>query len=132
MKIKAKLNSRFKITNLGKLSWFLGIEFECKNNSIKVNQSRYIEKISKFGMVDCKPCSTLCEMDIKKTNDKVNLINKKPYHEIIGSLIYIMVATRPDIYYKITRLSQDLTKPNSFYLTKAKHILHYLKSTISH
>ena len=74
-----------------------------------MNQSRYIEKIlSKFGMADCKPRSTPCEMDIKKTSDKVNLIDSKPYREIIGSRIYIMVPKRPDICYTVTRLSLDI------------------------
>ena len=92
-----------------------------------MNQSRYIKKIwSKFGMADCNPRSTLCKMDIKKTSDEVDLIDSKPYREIIGSLIYIMVATRRDICYRVTRLFQDLAKPNSFQLTKLKHILCYL------
>ena len=68
-------------------------------------------------------------MDIKKTSDKVDLIDSKPYWEINVSLIYIMVATRSDICYIITRLSQSLAKPNSFHLTKAKHVLRYLKGT---
>ena len=90
IKIKTKLNSRFKMTDLGKLSWFLGIQFECKNSTIKMNQSRYIKKIlSKFSMANFKPRSTPCEMDINKTSDKVDLLDSKPYHEIIGSLIYI-------------------------------------------
>ena len=98
-----------------------------------MNQSRYIKKIlSKFGMSDCKPRSTPCKMYITKTSNKVDLIYNKPYQEIIGSLIYIMVATRPDICYIGTRLSQDLVKLNFFHLTKAKHILHYLKGTINH
>ena len=42
--IKTRLKFRFKMTDLGKLSWFLGIQFECENNSIKMNQSRYIKK----------------------------------------------------------------------------------------
>ena len=71
-------------------------------------------------------------MDITKTSDKVDLIDSKPYNEIIGSLIYIMVAKRPDIIHAVTKLSQDLTKPNSFHLMKAKHILRYLKDIISH
>ena len=70
-------------------------------------------------------------MDIKKTSDGVDLIDKKPYREIIGSLIYIMVVTRPDICYTVTRLSQDLAKPNSFHLTKAKHVLRYSKGKIN-
>ena len=74
-----------------------------------MNESRYIEKIlSKFSQ-----------------------FNSKPYHEIIGSLIYIIIARRPDICYTVTRLSQDLAKPNSFHLMKAKYILHYLKGTIN-
>ena len=126
-----QMNSRFKMTDLGKLSWFLGIQFECENNTIKMNQSRYIEKISsKFGIADCKPCSTPCKMDIMKTRCEVDLIESKSY-EIIGSLIYIMIATRPDISYTVTRLSQDLAKPKSFHSTKAKHVLHYLKGTIN-
>ena len=43
----------------------------------------------------------------------------------------IMVATRPDVCYTVTRLSQDLAKPNSFHLMKAKHVLRYLKDTIN-
>ena len=132
LQVKTGLNSRFKMTDLGQLSWFLGIQFECKNNTIKMNQSRYIEKIlSKFSMADCKPCSTPCEMDVTKTSDKVDLIISKPYCEIIGSLKYVMVATRPDICYTVTRLYQDLAKPNSFHLMKAKHVLCYLKGTIN-
>ena len=125
MEIKTRVNSRLKMTDSGQLSWFLGIEFECENNNfIEMNQSRYIKKIlSKFGMADCKSYSTPCEMDITKTNDKVNLIESKHYREIIGSLIYVIIATRPDICYTVTRLSQDLAKPNSFHLTKVKHVL---------
>ena len=132
MQIKTRLNSRFKMTDLGQLSWFLIIQFECKNNTIKMNHSRCIDKIlSKCGMANCKPRSTLCEIDIMKTGDKVDSKESKPYREIIGSLIYIMVATRPDICYTVTRFSQDQAKPNSFHLTRAKHILHYLKGTIN-
>ena len=96
----------------------------------KRNQSRYIEKIlSKFAMADCKPHSTPCEMNITKPIDEVDLIDSKPY-QIISSLMYIMVVTRPDICYTvIIRLSQ--AKPNSFLLIKAKHVLHYLKGTIN-
>ena len=54
-------------------------------------------------MANCKPRSTSCEMDIKKTSDKINFIDSKTYHEIIGRLIYIMVATRPDMSYTVTR-----------------------------
>ena len=76
-----------------------------------MNQSRYSKKIlSNLGMVDCKPGSTQCEMDITKTSDEVSLINYKPYSEIIGSLIYIMVATTPDICYTVRVPKRSETK----------------------
>ena len=70
MQIKTRQNSKFKMSDIGKLPWFLGIQFECKNNTIKMNQSRYTEKISKIGMADCKPRSTPCEIDITKKGTK--------------------------------------------------------------
>ena len=72
-----------------------------------MNQS--IKKIfSKFGKADCKPHSTPCKMDIKKTSEEVDLIDSKPYQKIIGSLIYIMIATRPDICYTVTSFLKTL------------------------
>ena len=57
-----------------------------------MNQSRYIEKIlAKFGMADYKPRSTPWEMDITKTSDEVDLINNKPYREIIGKVINLPI-----------------------------------------
>ena len=78
-------------------------------------------------MADCKPHSTLCEMDIMKRSDKVNLIDSKTYQEIIGSLIYIMVVTRPDICHTVTRLSQDLAKTKFFPFNKDKMCLTLFK-----
>ena len=75
--------------------------------------------------------TTTCEMDITKTNDEVDLIDSKPYREIIVSLKHLLVATRTDNCYTVTRLSQDLAKSNSFNLTKAKHGLSYLKGAIN-
>ena len=63
-----------------------------------------------FSMAFYKSHSTLSKMALTKTSDKVDLIESKPYREVIGSLKYVMVATRPDIYYTVTRLSQDLKK----------------------
>ena len=53
-------------------------------------------------MADCKICSTLCKMDITKTSDEIDLIDSKRYREIIGTLIYMMLATRPKICYTVT------------------------------
>ena len=77
------------MTDLGKLSWFLGLQSECKNSTIKMNQSRYKENIlSMFGMTDCKPRSIPCEIDIKKICDEVDLIHSKPNVKLLAVNIF--------------------------------------------
>ena len=52
------------------------------------------------------------------------------YRAIVGSLIYVMTGTRPDLCYVVTKLSQNMSKPTQANLNTAKHVLGYLKGTI--
>ena len=51
------------------------------------------------------------------------------YREMIGSLMYLSVMTRPDITFAITTLSQYLESPTITHLIAVKHVIHYLKGT---
>lgn len=120
--------------DLGKISYFLGIPFEQKEEEIKMNQKRYILKmLERFGMSNCKPRSTPCELkldsDSNEEGDSNEVVNPKEYREIVGSLIYAMTCTRPDISWIVSKLSQTLAKPNVENLVAAKHVLRYLKGT---
>ena len=48
---------------------------------------------------------------------------------MVGSLIYVMTGTRPDLPYIVTKLPQKMSKPAQANLGIAKHILRYLKGT---
>lgn len=62
-KVKEKLQSKFKMKDLGHLSHFIGIDFTQEEGTVKMNQSRYIEKIlERFGMADCKTRATPSEV----------------------------------------------------------------------
>ena len=94
---KDKMKSDFRMTDLGKISYFLGIDFTQENGVIKMNQKRYIQKLLDcFGMSDCKPRTTPCEQRLEKGNDS-EMVDSKRYREILGSLTYLMTSTRPDI-----------------------------------
>ena len=58
------------------------------------------------------------------------LSDPRIYSEIVGSLIYVMTATRPDLCYIVTKLSQKMSEPTVAYLGAAKHVLRYLKGYI--
>src|SRR6218665_1698016 len=50
----------------------------------------------------------------------------------LGSLIYAMSATRPDLCFIVSYLSQFMSKPRKIHMTMAKHVLRYLKRTINY
>ena len=128
-KTKQMFKERFKMKDMGKLSYFLGIDFEQGNGFVKVNQKRYIEKmLEKFEMSDCKARGTPCEQKLEWSESEP--VDPHMYREIVGSLIYLMMGTRPDICWVFTRLSQNLSNPLQCHWIALKHVLRYLKGTV--
>lgn len=82
-------------------------------------------------MQNCKTRTTPCEIDLNTimNNEDGIAACEKEYRILIGSLIYVMTSTRPDICYTVTKLSQNLNKPRTVHLTRAKQVLRYLKGT---
>ena len=76
---------------------------------MEISQAEYIEEIlKKFGMANSKSVVTLVDpgMELKKLEDSSKEDVSYPFKELIGSLIYLAVATRPDITYAVNYLSQ--------------------------
>lgn len=130
--MKDSLCKRFKMKDIGKLKWFLGMKFNCEGGHVEINQRNYIEKVlTRFEMDDCKPKKTPCDPGVNgiKDGDSEELVDSKLYREIVGSLIYIMTGTRPDLCYSVTKLSQNMSKPTKADLNMARHTLKYIKGT---
>lgn len=128
---KQMLKDKFNMKDLGKLSYFLGIDFKQENGLVKMNQRRYLLKVlDRFEMVNCKPRSTPSELKIDCTDS--NPVDSRKYREVVGSLIYAMTCTRPDICWIITRLSQYLSKPLESHWVAVKHVLRYIRGTLDY
>ena len=82
-------------------------------------------------MFDCSPVTTLTEhgkiLSINTAESKLD--DTKHYRQLIGSLIYAVMGTRPDLSYVITKLSQYMTNPSAIHLAAAKRVLRFLKGT---
>ena len=65
--------------------------------------------LERFQMYDCKPRATPSEQKLECSGEEFGDVKK--YREAVGSLIYAMMCTRPDICWIITKLSQYLSKP---------------------
>ena len=132
---KQSLAKKFKMKDLGIISYFLGIEFDFQDNYISMKQPMYIDKVmNKFGMSDCSPKAIPCTPGINKelSHDSKVLTDVKLYRGMVGSLIYVMTATRPDLCYVVTLLSQHMAKPTQAHLNLCKQVLKYLKGTKSY
>ncbi|XP_026475639.1 uncharacterized protein LOC113380719 [Ctenocephalides felis] len=128
-KLKTELNLKFKIKDLGKAKCCLGIRINYeKDGSIILDQERYIDQLlNKFNMQDCKQAGTPMESDLKLSSGKIE--QELPYQQLIGSLMYLAVMTRPDIAYSLSYLSQFNNCYVSSHFKSAKRVLKYLQGT---
>ena len=132
-KMKTLLKNRYRMKDLGPISGFLGIQFSQTEGGITMEQSVYLQNVlEKFEMQNCKPRGTPCEMNPSASNPSQAYEHQSPrkYREIIGSLIYAMACTRPDLCWIVTKLSQHLDNPTEADWVMVKHVLRYLKGTL--
>ena len=68
-RFKSHLSKRFSMKDLGRLNWFLGIEFKFEEDCIKMSQSNFILKLlDRFQMSNCNPKSLPCDVNVKMSN----------------------------------------------------------------
>ncbi|GAB2274148.1 hypothetical protein Dimus_039069 [Dionaea muscipula] len=138
-KIKKKLNSEFDMKDLGHAKKILGMEIERdrKLGELKLHQTSYIKKVcSKFKMENSKPVSMplaghfiLSKQQSPKTDSEKIKMESVPYLNAIGSVMYSMVSTRPDLSFSISLLSRFMSNPGPDHWNALKWLLRYLNCT---
>ena len=66
------------------------------------------------------------------TEEDWQYMKDKPYSEVLGSLMYAQVGTRPDIAFAITSLSRFMTNPGKPHWLALLHMMRYIKGTLSY
>jgi transposase InsO family protein len=136
---KSKLASRFKMTDMGEVQWLLGLEVQHdkERKLFKLSQRKYIESVlERFGMADSKPVKTPMEQSVRLTADMSPGDDREratmaavPYRSAVGSLMYAMVATRPDIAAAVGAVSRFAENPGHQHWLAVKRIMRYLRGT---
>src|SRR5271169_1952510 len=148
--LKLELKKAFEMTDCGELHYFLGISItrDRSKRLMTLDQSHLANQVLKcHGMQDCKPISMPLNPGIKlapriegergssNSNSKpMNEINSDPknpempvdataYRQIIGSLMFLMTGTRPDLAVAIGFLSQFNANPTNAHMQAAKRTL---------
>ena len=130
---KRNFGQAFRIKDLGQIGFFLGMQFEISQNIISINQKLYTQNIIKrFNEQNCKLRSLPCDPSIYELlqTKSPKFENPTQYRELIGSLIYLMTGTRPDISFIVTLLSRYMNKPLNIHMTIARGVLGYLANTL--
>lgn len=109
--------------------FYLGLEIEHRSDgSIHLNQSSYSERLlQKFNTSDCHPVCSPAEAS-KFTSSDIH-VGKFPFREAVGSLMYLAVATRPDISYALGVVLRLLDNPSVEHANAVKRIFKYVKGT---
>ena len=133
-RFKNYLHKCFKMKDLGKLKYFIGLEVARGPEGIFVSQRKYtLDIVTECGLLGAKPSPTPTELNTKlvpadKTNSHTLLTDPKPYRRLVGRLIYL-TFTRPDLSYIIHILSQFMQKPLEAHWSAALRVVRYLKGT---
>ena len=127
---KEEMHRLFRMSDLGLLSYYLGIEVKQGRNAITLGQVAYAKKLlEKAGLASCKPCSTPMEVRLKlSTKSTTPEVDATMYRSLVGSLRYL-VHTRPDIAFAVGYVSRFMEKPRQEHLVAVKHLLRYIAGT---
>jgi hypothetical protein len=130
------LSSKFAITNLGPLTNPLGIEVVRDNTPTILTQSTLAKNIlEEMGLLECNPRITPLEPGVKlEVHPLTSLpVSKEefPYLKIVGTLLYLVNYTIPDMAHAVGILCKYNSHPGPEHVLAAKGVLRYLKGTIN-
>jgi len=130
--IKTQMQARFQMHDLGTVSFYLGMNIERNRNlcTIDIHQHAYIKMIlEKFGMDKAKTVATPIAIKLHKRTPDEEPCDQKLYQSMIGSLMYAIAATRPDIAFAIGVLSRYSHDPSKEHMVAVKRAFRYLNGT---
>ena len=102
--IKKQLKKGFKMKDMGKRHYLLGITVQIKDGTVTLDQHQYLTKlVEKFGLQDAKEVSTPLDPNVKlvKEGNYSASVDLTHYQSLVGSLLYVVMATRPDIAHAV-------------------------------
>ena len=127
------LNKRFDMKDMGVTNVILGMKITKTSDGYALSQSHYIEKIlDKFIKDDLNLARTPVDVNLYLSKNKGDAVSQLKYSQIIGSLMYLMNCTRPDIAYAISKLSRYTSNPGEDHWKAIIRVLRYLRFTRDH
>ncbi|GKE08784.1 retrovirus-related pol polyprotein from transposon TNT 1-94 [Tanacetum coccineum] len=127
-----QMTNKFKMSMIGQMSFFLGLQISQSPRGIFLNQSKYdSEIVKKYGLHSTDSVDTPM-IENKKSDEDLQgkQVDATHYRGMIGSLMYL-IASRPDLNYVVCLCSRYQAKPTEKHLQAVKQIFQYLNGTIN-
>ena len=130
--VRDHIKAQFEITDSGLLTAVLGIRVTQCDDYIALDQEHYVRTLlDKHSMSNCKPISTPIDgaAGMTKADDNEPRTNQHEYQQLIGGIMFLNIATRPDLAFAISKLSQWSSDPCIRHRNAVGHALRYLNGT---
>jgi hypothetical protein len=137
--LKAQLSSEFEMEDIGAAKKILGMEItrDRKSGLLFLSQHGHIQKVLlRFNMHDSKPISTpiaphfkLSSSPSPSTDSEFEYMSKVSYSGDIGSLMYAMLCSRPDLSYAMCLVSRYIANPGKEHWNTVKWNFRYMQGT---
>ncbi|CAI7925744.1 unnamed protein product [Closterium sp. NIES-54] len=133
-RVKAELGSRLKCEDLGEVQHYMGMAItrDCFARTISLSQSHYLQQVlERFDMARGGAQHTPLSVGHHLSPPTSPSTSSHPYPELVSSLMYAMVSTRPDLAYPISVLARFVGagKHTEEHWQAAKRVLRYLRGT---
>ena len=134
--LKCSLSGKYNMKDLGRLSYFLGVNIEQNENSVFLNQSTYVNRLlNNFGFDNANSVATSADISsvLEKGSDDSDLFfDLAKYQSAVGSLLYLSTKSRPDLTFAVCNVAKYCSKPTNKHWTADKRIFRYLKGTVNY
>ncbi|SGY11633.1 BQ5605_C096g13092 [Microbotryum silenes-dioicae] len=128
-----QLDTLYGVKRLGPAEWVLGVQVvRHDDGGISLLQRQYLlDVLARFNMSDCNPCKSPMEANLQLSPEPdTDSADNAIYRSMIGSLMYAVVATRPDLAHSVGYLSRFVGKAGNTHLEAAKRVLRYIKGSL--
>eukprot|EP00877_Chromochloris_zofingiensis_P009919 jgi/Chrzof1/5180/Cz15g15040.t1 len=135
--VKQQLLGLFESRDLGEATSYLGMSIQRNRQTgiIKIGHRLMItELLEKYGAVDSKIKSVPLSPSIKLAKDEGDPLDKEhyPYSQLVGSLMYLAITSRPDLAFSVGALARYMSCPTTVHWQAAKGVLRYLGGTVDY
>ena len=134
-RVKSELATAFSMVDIELISFYLGLKIERDRGkrTIKLSQPAYIDKIlSRFHLDKVNAVATSMKENAIlqiRTEGQASTTERERYQGMIGSIMFLMVETRPDVAFATSVASRFAKNPGHQHMEVVKTIFRYLKGT---